>query len=96
MHRRTLLGGVVAAAATPVISPTPAADATDGGGGQAAALRLSTSAYRRLDGSTPSRDLYDTVESHIRLIQSITRSANSDGDRTRLAAVGSEAASFAG
>ncbi|WP_405961320.1 helix-turn-helix domain-containing protein [Streptomyces sp. NBC_00024] len=96
MHRRTLLGGVVAAAATPVLSPTPAADANDGSGGQAAALRLSTSAYRRLDGSTPSRDLYDTVESHIRLIQSITRSANGDGDRTRLAAVGSEAASFAG
>ncbi|MGW1622289.1 helix-turn-helix domain-containing protein, partial [Streptomyces sp. NPDC002172] len=32
----------------------------------------------------------------IRLIQSITRSARGDGDRERLAAVGSEAASFAG
>ncbi|CUW29718.1 MULTISPECIES: helix-turn-helix domain-containing protein [Streptomyces] len=96
MHRRTLLGGVVATAATSVLSPTPAADAADGGGGQAAALRLATSAYRRLDGFTPSRDLYDVIEPHIRLIQSTTRSATADGDRARLAAVGSEAASFAG
>ncbi|MFC4500545.1 MULTISPECIES: helix-turn-helix domain-containing protein [Streptomyces] len=96
MYRRTLLGGAVAAAAAPVLSPSAPAGATEATSGQAAALRLSTSAYRRLDGSTPSRDLYDTVESHIRLTQTITRSAGGDADRARLAAVGSEAASFAG
>ncbi|MER5227695.1 DNA-binding protein [Streptomyces flaveus] len=65
-------------------------------GGQAAALRLTTSAYRRLDGTTPSRDLADAVDGHIRLIQSITSAVTGDADRARLAAVGSEAASFAG
>ncbi|MFI1168471.1 hypothetical protein ACH4UM_34015 [Streptomyces sp. NPDC020801] len=71
-------------------------DTHDTTGGQAAALRLTTSAHRRLDGTTPSRDLADTVYGHIRLIQTITRTAAGDADRARLAAVGSEAASFAG
>jgi hypothetical protein len=69
------------------------ADAT---GGQAAALRLSTTAYRRLDGTTPSRDLSEAVRAHMRLIQTITHTATDDAERGRLAAVGSEAASFAG
>ncbi|MEU5143691.1 helix-turn-helix domain-containing protein [Streptomyces sp. NPDC021139] len=94
MHRRTVLGGAVAAMAAPILTAAP--DAHDMTGSQAAALRLTTSAYRRLDGTTPSRDLADAVDGHIRLIQTITRSAVSDTDRTRLAAVGSEAASFAG
>ncbi|GHE14696.1 hypothetical protein [Streptomyces alanosinicus] len=94
MHRRTVLGGAVAAMAAPILAAVP--DTHDRAGGQAAALRLTTSAYRRLDGTTPSRDLADAVDGHIRLIQTITRSAASDADRARLAAVGSEAASFAG
>jgi transcriptional regulator with XRE-family HTH domain len=93
MHRRTVLGGAVAAMAAPILAALP--DTHDRAGGQAAALRLTTSAYRRLDGTTPSRDLADAVDGHIRLIQT-TRTAASDADRARLAAVGSEAASFAG
>ncbi|MFF5475457.1 helix-turn-helix domain-containing protein [Streptomyces achromogenes] len=94
MHRRTVLGGALAAMAAPVLAAVP--DTHDTIGGQAAALRLTTSSYRRLDGTTPSRDLADAVEGHIRLIQTITRTATGDADRARLAAVGSEAASFAG
>ncbi|MEU0744424.1 helix-turn-helix transcriptional regulator [Streptomyces sp. NPDC006134] len=94
MHRRTVLGGAVAAMATPILAAVP--DPRDTTGGHAAALRLTTNAYRRLDGTTPSRDLADAVEGHIRLIQTITRAAAGDTDRARLAAVGSEAASFAG
>lgn len=94
MHRRTVLGGAVAAMAAPILAAAP--DTHDTTGGQAAALRLTTSAYRRLDGTTPSRDLAEAVDGHIRLIQTITRTATGDADRSRLAAVGSEAASFAG
>lgn len=64
-------------------------------GGQAAAPRLTTSAYRRLDGP-PSRDLTDAVDGHIRLIQTLTRTAASDTDQARLATAGSSVASFAG
>ncbi len=94
VDRRGFLGGVAATAATPVLAALP--DKAGPGSGQAAALRLSTSAYRRLDGATPSRDLSEAVKSHMRLIQSITGAATGDGDRNRLAAVGSEAASLAG
>ncbi|MEU3998855.1 helix-turn-helix transcriptional regulator [Streptomyces fungicidicus] len=94
VDRRKFLGGVAATAATPVLTALP--DTAGPGGGQAAALRLPTSAYRRLDGSTPSRDLSEAVKSHLRLIQSITGTARGDADRNRLAAVGSEAASLAG
>jgi transcriptional regulator with XRE-family HTH domain len=94
MHRRTVLGGALAAMAAPILAAVP--DPHDTTGAQAAALRLTTSAYRRLDATTPSRDLADAVEGHIRLVQTITRTAASDADRARLAAVGSEAASFAG
>ncbi|MFF7978839.1 helix-turn-helix domain-containing protein [Streptomyces sp. NPDC007901] len=93
VDRRRFLGGAVAVATTPALAAlTDAADTTSG---QVAALRLSTSAYRRLDGSTPSRDLEESVRAHVRLIQSITRDADPK-QRLRLAAVGSEAASLAG
>ncbi|MFK0142707.1 helix-turn-helix domain-containing protein [Streptomyces murinus] len=94
MYRRTVLGGALAAMAAPVLASVP--NTHEPTGGQAAALRLTTSSYRRLDGTTPSRDLADAVDGHIRLIQAVTRSATADADRARLAAVGSEAASFAG
>ncbi|MEV6949437.1 helix-turn-helix transcriptional regulator [Streptomyces sp. NPDC051172] len=93
VDRRRFLGGAVAVAATPALAALP--DTADTTGGQAAALRLSTSAYRRLDGSTPSRDLEESVRAHVRLIQSITRDASPE-QRLHLAAVGSEAASLAG
>ncbi|WP_318218788.1 helix-turn-helix transcriptional regulator [Streptomyces sp. SCL15-6] len=96
MHRRALLGGAVAAATTPLLAtlPTPTAADADAGG-QAAALRLSTTAYRRLDASTPSPDLEDAVQAHLRLIQTTAHTAG-DEHRVRLAAVGSEAASLTG
>ncbi|WP_244942889.1 helix-turn-helix domain-containing protein [Streptomyces inhibens] len=92
VYRRKFLGGAVAAAAAPALAGLPAA--ADETGGRAAALRLSTSAYRRLDGSTPSRDLAEPVHAHMRLIQTMTRDAARER-RTLLAAVGSEAASLA-
>lgn len=93
MHRRSLLGGAVAAAVAPALAALPTT--ADASGGQAAALRLSTTAYRRLDGSTPSQDLEDAVQAHLRLIQATARTAG-DEHRMRLAAVGSEAASLSG
>ncbi|WP_405983029.1 hypothetical protein [Streptomyces sp. NBC_00158] len=93
VERREFLGGVAAAAASPLLG---ALSQGDGDGGQVAALRMNTTGYRRLDSTTPSRDLSDAVQSHIRLIQSVTRSAGTDQMRSRLAAVGSEAASLAG
>ncbi|MET7814218.1 helix-turn-helix transcriptional regulator [Streptomyces sp. NPDC005395] len=93
MHRRALLGGAVAAATAPVLAAIPAP--ADASSGQAAALRLSTTAYRRLDGSTPSQDLEEVVQAHLRLIQNTARTAGEE-HRMRLAAVGSEAASLAG
>ncbi|MGP4001674.1 hypothetical protein [Streptomyces sp. 8N706] len=79
----------------PVFGALPHSDG-EFDGGQIAALRLNTSAYRRLDGSTPSRDLSEAVQSHIRLIQTVTRDAETAQRRNRIAAVGSEAASLAG
>jgi transcriptional regulator with XRE-family HTH domain len=92
VERREFLGGVAAVAAGPILGAFPDMDAI---GGQAAALRLNTATYRRLDSSTPSRDLAEAVHAHIRLIQNMTRDAGGDGQRPRLAAVGSEAASLA-
>ncbi len=89
MERREFLGGVAAVAAAPILASFPGSSET----GQAEALRLSTLAYRRLDGSTPSRDLADAVRAHIQLIQ---RLSSSGRDGTNLAAVGSEAAGLAG
>ncbi|MEU7643004.1 helix-turn-helix transcriptional regulator [Streptomyces sp. NPDC039016] len=93
VERRGFLGGVAAAAAAPLLTALP--DTTDAPSGQVASLRLNTSAYRRLDSSTPSRDLADAVHAHLRLIHTVIRDCD-DGQRPRLAAVASEAASLAG
>ncbi|WP_241911382.1 helix-turn-helix transcriptional regulator [Streptomyces sp. DH-12] len=95
MLRRAFLGGAVAAAAAPALAALPTTPADGSAGGQASALRLSAAAYGRLDASTPSQDLEDVVQAHLRLIQTTARSAGEE-QRTRLAAVGSEAASLAG
>lgn len=92
VERREFLGGMAAAATTPLLAAVAPGRHDQP---QAAALRLSTSAYRRLDGSTPSRDLAEPVHAHIRLIQTISTTAQ-PGERAGLAAVGSEAASLAG
>ncbi|MFE3073493.1 helix-turn-helix domain-containing protein [Streptomyces sp. NPDC059247] len=94
VERRGFLGGVVAAAVTPALPAVH--DHADEASLQAAALRLGTAAYRRLDASVPSRELAEAVRSHVRLVQTVTRSASRDGQRARLAAVCSEAASLVG
>ncbi|MGW6144289.1 helix-turn-helix domain-containing protein [Streptomyces sp. NPDC055140] len=93
VNRRLFLGTAAAAAAAPVLPQVPGP--ADVSSGQAAALRLATAAYRRLDGTTASRDLADAVQGHMRLIRT-TAQAATGADRERLAAAGSEAASFAG
>lgn len=95
VDRRRFLGGAAAAVATPILTSLPDTS-SEGLEGQTAALRLGTTALRRLDGSTPSRDLRDSVHTHIGLIQSIANAVQGDAERARLAAVGSEAASLAG
>ncbi|WP_244410317.1 hypothetical protein [Streptomyces albofaciens] len=64
----------------------------DGSGGQAATLRSATAAFRRMDGSTASRQLVEPVLAHLRLIQKIAQEAGHREQRARLAAAGSEAA----
>jgi transcriptional regulator with XRE-family HTH domain len=93
VHRRNFLAGTAAIATTPALAalhPHPADT------GQAAILRLATTAFRRLDGTTPSRHLTEPVLAHLRLTQTITGEAETPEQRARLAAVGSEVASLAG
>ncbi|MEU1800293.1 helix-turn-helix transcriptional regulator [Streptomyces sp. NPDC019937] len=93
VHRRNFLAGTAAIAAIPAL-PAPRHHATDAG--QPATLRMATTAFRRLDGTTPSRHLSEPVLAHLRLTQTLTGEAEPPEDRARLAAVGSEAASLAG
>ncbi|WP_229852705.1 DNA-binding protein [Streptomyces albospinus] len=93
MERREFLAGAVAAAATPALAAIPA---TEGDFGQAAALSMATTAFRRMDGSTPSRYLAEAVLAHLRLVQTVAAAVADHEQRRRLAAVGSEAASLAG
>ncbi|MGW1950480.1 helix-turn-helix domain-containing protein, partial [Streptomyces sp. NPDC001940] len=67
VNRRLFLGTAAAAAAAPILPQVPGP--ADASSGQAAALRLATAAYRRLDGTTASRDLADAVQGHMRLIR---------------------------
>ena len=92
VERREFLSGVAAAAAEPVLAVLP--EAHGAAQDQGAALRLNTMAYRRLDGSTPSRDLTEPVHAHMGLIQSVARSVPT-ARRAQLAGIGSEAASLA-
>ncbi len=96
VERRNFLGGVAAVAAAPALSMAPTQQAHAVETGQAATLRVATTAFRRLDGTTPSRQLVDTVLSHLKLTQSIAQDAEGEDERARLAAVGSEIASLAG
>ncbi|WP_431774413.1 helix-turn-helix domain-containing protein [Streptomyces cucumeris] len=93
VHRRNFLAGTAAIAAAPALSALHSEPADSG---QAATLRVATTAFRRLDGTTPSRQLSEPVLAHLRLTQSITGDADTPEQRARLAAVGSEVASLAG
>ncbi|MFZ3558851.1 MULTISPECIES: helix-turn-helix domain-containing protein [unclassified Streptomyces] len=96
VERRSFLGGVAAVAAAPALSMAPTQQAHTAETGQAATLRVATTAFRRLDGTTPSRQLVDTVMSHLTLTQAIAQDADTEEAKARLAAVGSEVASLAG
>ncbi|MFH8383973.1 helix-turn-helix domain-containing protein [Kitasatospora sp. NPDC018058] len=92
VERRQFLGAAAAFAVSPALAVI--AGPTDESEQQAAALRLATTSYRRLDGSTPSRELADAARSHLRLIQGLAGAAQTATHRIRLAAVASEAASL--
>src|SRR5882757_7354257 len=86
VERREFLAGAVAAAATPAIAalsrPQHPEDV-----GQAATLRVATTAFRRMDGVTPSRQLSEVVLAHLSLIQQIATETRDEAQRTPLAAV---------
>lgn len=95
VERRQFLAGAAATVAQPALTaravPRFAEEA-----GQAATLRVATTAFRRMDGTTPARQLSDVVLAHLRLVQYAAGEATDETQRARLAAVGSEAASLAG
>lgn len=93
VERREFLAGAVAAAATPAFAALPAPERPETG--QAATLRVATAAFRRMDGSTPSRQLSEAVLAHLRLVQSVAADAADEEQRVRLAAVGSESGRMA-
>lgn len=95
VERRNFLAGAVAVAVAPAFEAFPAARAQPADGGQAATLRVATSAFRRMDGSTASRLLVEPVLGHLRLAQGLAGEAETNEQRVRLAAVGSEVAGFA-
>ncbi|MFK0113161.1 helix-turn-helix domain-containing protein [Streptomyces sp. NPDC091217] len=94
VERREFMGLAAGAAALP-LSYRPAAPHPESENSQAAALRVVTASYRRLDASTASRELSKVSQGHLELIRTIIRNAPDDTYRTRLAPVASEAASFA-
>jgi transcriptional regulator with XRE-family HTH domain len=96
VERRGFLAGVAAVAATPALSSPTTPHHPGWDSGQAAALRVATTALRRLDATTGSRDLADAAQAHLRLIQRVAAQAPDAAHRARMAAVGSEAASLAG
>ncbi|WP_371654160.1 MULTISPECIES: multiprotein-bridging factor 1 family protein [unclassified Streptomyces] len=95
VERRKLLAGVAAVAATPVLSGS-AQQHPVWGAEQADVLRVATTAFRRMDATVPARQLADTVQGHMRLVQVVAAQAPDQATRARLAAVGSEVASLAG
>ncbi|MBC9714089.1 helix-turn-helix transcriptional regulator [Streptomyces sp. TRM66268-LWL] len=98
VERRNFLGGAVAVAAAPAVAAFKAAttEPAAADGGPAATLRVVTGGYRRLDGTTPARQLVKPVLEHLELTQSLAKGVQDHAQRNRLAAVGSEVASLAG
>lgn len=96
VERREFLAGAAAAVTTPALAALPGPEQHPEGTGQAAILRVATTAFRRMDGTTPARQLSDVVLAHLRLIQQVAADTSDEAQLTSLAAVGSEAASLAG
>ncbi|WP_461008943.1 helix-turn-helix domain-containing protein [Streptomyces capparidis] len=94
VERRNFLAGAAAVVTAPVLAAPPGNDAHPSGG-HTATLRLATTAFRRMEGSTPSRHLTEPVLAHLRLTQTLAAETENKS-RARLAAVGSEIASLAG
>ncbi|MFJ9029068.1 multiprotein-bridging factor 1 family protein [Streptomyces sp. NPDC102274] len=95
VERREFLAAAVAATAQPLASAVSSPAQPEWDNSQAAALRMATSSYRRLDATIASRSLAETVQGHLRLIQTVADLAPDAPHRARMASVGSEAASFA-
>ncbi|MGH3323528.1 MAG: helix-turn-helix domain-containing protein [Streptomyces sp.] len=96
VERRNFLARAAAVATTPALTALDSAHGWAAENCRPATLRLATSAFRRMDGSTPSRHLAEPVLAHLRLAQTVASEAEDAADRARLTAVGSEAASLAG
>lgn len=96
VERRNFLAGAAAVATAPALAALDSPQGSAAENNQPATLRLATSAFRRLDGTTPSRHLSEPVLAHLRLAQVVAGEAEDSATRARLAAVGSEAASLAG
>ncbi|RBM15869.1 helix-turn-helix domain-containing protein [Streptomyces sp. PT12] len=94
VERRNFLASGAAAAAAPLLG-SPAHE-RHFVGGEPATRRTATSAFRRLDGTTPSRQLIEPVLAHLRLTQHLASDTADDEKRSQLAAAGSEVASLAG
>ncbi len=95
VERREFLTGAAAVVSTPALA-TLAAPKHHAETGQAATLRVATTAYRRMDGATSSRQLSEVVRSHLGLVQAVAADEPKEAQKLRLAAVGSEVASLAG
>nr|WP_240968531.1 helix-turn-helix transcriptional regulator [Streptomyces sp. HNM0575] len=95
VERRDFLAGAAAAASRPALAALGTGHGSVAENSQPATLRLATSAFRRMDGSTPSRHLAEPVLAHLRLAQTVASEAEDKTARAGLAAVGSEAASLA-
>jgi transcriptional regulator with XRE-family HTH domain len=95
VERREFLAGAAAAVTAPALASLPNRRQHETTG-QADTLRVATTAFRRMDGATPARQLSDVVLAHLKLIQHVARDTGDEAQREALAAVGSEAASLAG
>lgn len=95
VQRRQFLTRAAGVAVFPAFPPSHVSETSEENG-QPATLRLATSAFRRMDGTAPSRHLLEPVLAHLRFTQTLAAEAEHNDHRVRLAAVGSEAASLAG
>ncbi|MFD9862603.1 helix-turn-helix domain-containing protein [Streptomyces alboflavus] len=95
VERRRFMAGALVTAAAPVLG-TAAPAPLEWGASQADVLRIATTAYRRMDATASARQLADTVQGHMRLVQTVASQAPDQASRAQLAAVGSEVASLAG
>lgn len=95
VERREFMGLAAGAVVLPLAYSPASSPVPENENSQAAALRVVTASYRRLDASTASRDLSKVGQGHLELIRTVIRNAPDDTYRTRLAPVASEAASFA-